>query len=187
MPSVKLQFPDHRPVPPAVYTKEFDQPGRSGERQPDTGRPADHNTYVAETEGPHLPEIPEEGDHDEGEDCNEDGDELVPAPEDGQEGEDLSGAILEAAQVLTVTARRLQGVTLGRKFSNKPRSIEERKRSSYCAACGQKGHLQGDAVCPPSGANAGNKAKPTPKASATPSASSSRRDGSGQAKMPKGS
>ena len=37
---------------------------------------------------------------------------------------------------------------MGRKFSGKPRSIEDRKKNSHCAACGSKGHWQGDEACP---------------------------------------
>lgn len=59
------------------------------------------------------------------------------------------------AQVLTITARKLAGVTLGRKFTTQPpskgnfksKSVEERKRNSHCAICGEKGHWQGDEAC----------------------------------------
>ena len=42
--------------------------------------------------------------------------------------------MLEAAGVLTVTARRLQGVKLGRKFNGPKTSIEERKKRSLVAS-----------------------------------------------------
>ena len=70
-----------------------------------------------------LAEIPEEGD---GEDEDQDGEdvdddaELLPH-DDGQDDE--ANAVLEAAGVLTVTARRLQGVKLGRKFNGPKTSI----------------------------------------------------------------
>ena len=54
------------------------------------------------------------------------------------------------AQVLTVTAKKLQGLTLGRKFTG-AKSVEERKKNSTCSACGQPGHWHGDSVCPKSG------------------------------------
>ncbi|CAK9056155.1 unnamed protein product [Durusdinium trenchii] len=44
----------------------------------------------------------------------------------------------DIAEVLTVTAKKLQSLTLGRKFSGS-KSIEERKKTSTCAACGQVG------------------------------------------------
>ena len=50
--------------------------------------------------------------------------------------------------------RRLQGITLGRKFSGNTKSIAQRKAESHCAVCGQKGHWQGDSECPQSGSTA---------------------------------
>ena len=67
--------------------------------------------------------------------------------DDGDEGDDLVQAIAEAADVLTVTTRRLQGVRLGRKFSGGKATIEERKKRSNCSVCGQQGHWAGDAEC----------------------------------------
>ena len=54
------------------------------------------------------------------------------------------------SQVLTVPAKKLQGLTLGRKFTG-AKSVEERKKNSTCSACGQPGHWHGDSVCPKSG------------------------------------
>ena len=69
--------------------------------------------------------------------------------EDGQEA-DLSEMI---AEILTVTARRLSGVTLGRKFTTsnpakKTRLPPELKKVTHCSACGGLGHWAGDAQCP---------------------------------------
>eukprot|EP00438_Fugacium_kawagutii_P029741 Skav215795 [mRNA] locus=scaffold3885:36272:44804:+ [translate_table: standard] len=73
-----------------------------------------------------------------------DGDEEEPPEDDEPLGaEELS----QLAQVLTVTSRKLQASMLGRKFSNR-KSIEERKKSSSCSACGRVGHWVGDASCP---------------------------------------
>ena len=55
----------------------------------------------------------------------------------------------EAAECLTVTARRLQGLTLGRKFSGN-KSLAQRKAESHCAVCGARGHWKGDPECPQS-------------------------------------
>ena len=115
-------------------------------------------TYVAEEAqdlddddpGDDLPEIPEGDEIDEN--PAEDEEEMI--PDAGPDGDDnLESVMQEVAECLTVTARRLQGVTLGRKFSNggKGKSIEQRKRTSHCALCGEKGHWQGDAECPMSG------------------------------------
>ena len=77
------------------------------------------------------------------------------AAEDGQTWDDDS--LQELASVLTVTSKKLQSTILGRKFSGKPRSIEERKRTSSCSSCGQMGHWEGDAVCPNSGKDSKGK------------------------------
>ncbi|CAK9013314.1 Integrase catalytic domain-containing protein [Durusdinium trenchii] len=72
-----------------------------------------------------------------------------PAEDDSQELQNL-------ASVLTVTSKKLQSTVLGRKFTGRPRTIEERKRTSTCTACGMLGHWAGDAVCSMS-----NKDKPS--------------------------
>ncbi|OLP97211.1 hypothetical protein AK812_SmicGene20463 [Symbiodinium microadriaticum] len=103
-------------------------------------------TYVAEEAqdlddddpGDDLPEIPEGEEIDENQ--AEDEEEMI--PDAGPDGDDnLESVMQEVAECLTVTARRLQGVTLGRKFSKggKGKSIEQRKRTSHCAICGEKG------------------------------------------------
>ena len=76
-------------------------------------------------------------------------DENVSYEDESYDNEDdgISEALAAAAECLTVTARRLQGVTLGRKFSGAPKSIEERKQQTHCAVCGEKGHWQGDEAC----------------------------------------
>ena len=56
-----------------------------------------------------------------------------------------------AAHCLTVTARRLAGMKLGRKFSGGNKSLAQRKQESHCAACGERGHWKGDPECPVSG------------------------------------
>ena len=86
----------------------------------------------AEGNGADLPPIAEEED---------DGGEEEESAELTQE--DLA----ELAQVLTVTSKKLHASTLGRRFSGR-RSIEERKRTSTCSACGQLGHWSGDSICP---------------------------------------
>ena len=96
-----------------------------------------------------------------GEDANQFGDdteEYQDFPEEGDEhdpghGEDAQEADREdvdlqgLAQVLTVTARKLSGITLGRKFSGGKRSPQEMKRTTHCSACGALGHWAGDPEC----------------------------------------
>lgn len=193
--AAQLQFPDHRPVPQVIYTKEFDGGSRrsttdsrlepkghgkskdkdKGQRRPPPkGNGKGYHTFVAETaEAPEddelpdgLAEIPEEEEQDfadDGGEAQDDDEELLPddAPDDATE---LADAVLQAAGVLTVTARRLQGVKLGRKFSGPKASIEDRKKRSTCAACGQTGHWKNDEACPLMKPGAKAKAPPVAKA-----------------------
>ena len=64
----------------------------------------------------------------------------------------------DLASVLTVTSKKLQSTVLGRKYSGKPKTIEERKKNSTCSACGEQGHWHGDSICPMSGT--GSKGRP---------------------------
>ncbi|CAE7506132.1 unnamed protein product, partial [Symbiodinium pilosum] len=175
--AAQMQFPEHRPAPPTVFAREFES-GRRGDqgqaesRQPhskggkgnykggkDAGKGKAHKAFVTEKEsqandggeqGDRLSEIPEGEDknNEEAPDNDDDDPELIPDQEGEAEDDDVNEAIQAAAECLTVTARRLQGVTLGRKFSGKPRSIEDRKKATHCAACGARGHWQGDDACP---------------------------------------
>ena len=86
------------------------------------------------------------------------------AAEDADQADDLS----EVIRCLTVTARRLQGLTLGRKFSGNTKSIAQRKAESHCAVCGQKGHWQGDSECPQSGSTASSSGSKGKTPAATP-------------------
>ena len=66
-------------------------------------------------------------------------------------GEDLNEeAVMDLANVLTVTSKRLQATVLGRKFTGRPQSVEERKKVTACTACGAVGHWMGDPECPKS-------------------------------------
>ena len=194
-----LQFPDHRPTPPTVFSREFEfdrrdrgagddsrpfQPhpkgrGKGHPKGSKGGRP--RQTYVAEHARDDVPT-----DHNEDElptideepaDCaDEPNDNDNEAFEEGEEGDDLENddggpeedGLQDIVDCLTVTARRLQGLTLGRKYTGK-RSIQDRKRTSHCAICGERGHWQGDPECPMS-------------KNAAPSTSSSSSKGSGKAK-----
>ena len=103
----------------------------------------------------------------------ENGEQPVPNEAEDEDGEcdDVWGELQEAARCLTVTARRLQGITLARKFSG-GKTIAQRKAESHCAVCGQKGHWQGDAACsatPSKGSNPKGDGKSS-KQSASPAA-----------------
>ena len=79
--------------------------------------------------------------------------ETEPADED-----ELGSSLNELATVLTVTSNKLRAATLGRKFTGR-KSIEERKRTSSCSACGTMGHWTGDPGCPLSAGGKGRKGK----------------------------
>ena len=75
--------------------------------------------------------------------------------------------------MLTVTSKKLQSMTQGRKYRGAPqRSVADRKKTSACAACGQVGHWAGNPECPASAkgkgkgkADDGKNAKGPPNAS----------------------
>ena len=76
-----------------------------------------------------------------------------------------------------MTSKKLQSTVLGRKFTGR-KTIEERKRTSACSACGAMGHWAGDAACTASasGKSTGkgkSKGKDQSKRFGTPSSSSS--------------
>ena len=172
--AAQLQFPDHRPTPMVTFMREFDNRGDRQQQAPqqsspskgfnfkkgkgkgkDKGKPSQNKTYVTEATAEETADVPEE----EG-DGNDiiDNEEQINDEEYVEENQDFDGqaeeeenddsldALREAAECLTVTARRLQGLTLGRKFSGQ-QSIQERKKNTHCAICGERGHWQGDEEC----------------------------------------
>ncbi|CAK9090716.1 unnamed protein product [Durusdinium trenchii] len=124
------------------------------------------------TEGPaeedeFLEAIEEEADLDAGPDGQEDEPADAGECEDDGEGQEADADLSEIADILTVTARKLSGVTLGRKFtttnpSKKTRlPPDELKKITHCSACGGLGHWAGDPQCPhgAKGAKGGSKGK----------------------------
>ena len=88
-----------------------------------------------------IPEDTNEGNHEDDGD-QEDQDEY--GEDEDQEGDELG----QLAEVLTVTAKKLAKVTQGRVFSNgKTQSVQQRKATSSCAACGKTGHWAGGSEC----------------------------------------
>ena len=85
----------------------------------------------------------EEGAEDEGED--------LPDQEEDPSENDPDVTACQLAEVLTVTARRLSGMTLGRKYSGSKKTPEELKKVTHCGACGEVGHWHTDSVCPLNG------------------------------------
>lgn len=163
-----LQFPDFRGAPPiqglqskgggkGKPTSSTSSTLSSSSTLRSSGKGSSYpasRVMVVENPETTLEQVPEEDDEQQQDDQPDD-DPDDPA-EDGDDGEDEDDLDLEGlSQVLTVTAKKLAGITLGRKFSTqKPRSskddanIAKKKLSSHCMACGQKGHWKGDAICP---------------------------------------
>ena len=171
-----LQWPEFR-APPPVVNKDGKALGKSGKNNMSTSSSSSSTSFTSSSQtskgsGKGIPrrqafvanatEAPPEDDDefleviDEEPEQEEEGheghDETADAGEadaDGQEA-DLS----EIADILTVTARKLCGVTLGRKFttSNPSKKTrlppEELKKVTHCSACGGLGHWAGDAQCP---------------------------------------
>ena len=114
-----------------------------------------HGVMVAEHEETHqdadegLEAIEEEEQQPE-EGAEDEGDETLEPEEDPSEN-DPEVTACQLAEVLTVTARRLSGMTLGRKYSGNKKSPEELKKVTHCGACGEVGHWHTDPVCPLNG------------------------------------
>jgi hypothetical protein len=172
-----LQFPEHRPAPFVVYHKEFDrnktdtgkndrndqqrpQHGKGGKGSSGKSNAKDKgkgNSGPSFTKSTYLTEIPEneatenDGEEDEKDNQSEafedqEEDEDQETPEDDVDPDQADVDL--AAHCLTVTARRLAGLKLGRKFSGQGnKSIAQRKADSHCSACGVKGHWKGDPEC----------------------------------------
>ena len=82
-------------------------------------------------------------------------------------GEDMDEeAVMDLANVLTVTSKRLQATVLGRKFTGRPQTVEERKKVTACTACGAIGHWLGDPECPKSAKGKGKGSSKTSKGKA---------------------
>ncbi|CAK9042430.1 unnamed protein product [Durusdinium trenchii] len=188
--SLCMSFPEHKPPPQLfgkdgqpIKSRQFGNPGSSASSSSAStttsssftkgkgkgkGK-AKHAFVTAHDDAAALDAIAEDGDDEE---------ELFLIkmdPEDPEEPQELEDADPESlAQVLTVTARKLQSMTLGRKFSG-TKSIEERKKTSTCSACGLQGHWAGDAECAASRKGKGDskaigkKGKPSPMPSSSQS------------------
>ena len=156
-----------------------------GKGHPPSASTFTRKTYVTEDANANAEDDRGEADADAPEDSNEpnDADECEAADDDQpvQDGDDdddgdLFNDLQEAARCLTVTARRLQGIKLGRKFTGGGKTIAQRKQESHCSVCGIKGHWQGDHECPATASKSkGNNGKGSGKSaqSSSPSTSSS--------------
>eukprot|EP00438_Fugacium_kawagutii_P033868 Skav201113 [mRNA] locus=scaffold185:343335:349401:+ [translate_table: standard] len=189
--ALMLQYPEHKPAPPVTGRESTTAPWQKGSGKyagtsssTSTSSPAANGKGKGKDKGPRRvfatetqPATIPEGDEDEPPDDLPDDDAEDPPPDNDEEEEPPADGdpapdgdnIDELTQVLTVTARKLANMTLGRKFSNQPkRSIQDKKKSSICAACGLKGHWANDPECELSG-NVDGKATTSSSSSTTPS------------------
>ena len=159
--SAQTQFPEHRPTPPVIFSREFErQPaGEGGRREGKEHFKGSDKTDVQSLE--EKGRTAKAGLQQQGICCRDSGGAAgSPTMRRARKTKSSFRTNLakmtsktqsrRIAECLTVTAMRLQGVTFGRKFSNKPRSFEDRKRNSHCAVCGERGHWKGDPECPQS-------------------------------------
>ena len=183
MESMVMQFPDFR-SPPAVVGRDRQpvRPKGSSKGTPPTtsstpttqgkgaasmGKGGGKKVWVAEqTQLQDIPEEDEDGHDDQDEHDGETQQNQDIADDGNNDDEEDDGLDLSnLAEVLTVTARRLQSVKLGRKFANAPKkSPQEMKASAHCLACGELGHWKGDDICKvsgskPKGGNTSSKGK----------------------------
>ncbi|CAE7750496.1 RE2 [Symbiodinium sp. CCMP2592] len=191
--SMHMQYPEFRAAPPVCGRdgnplprkgdgkgKTNGAPGNSastsgsshaghGKGYPPKGAP--RRVYKTDQVGEQtLDEIPEEPEERDDEPDEQDDQDAEAHQDDGDEAEDADDdPITQAMDVLTVTAKKLSSLKLGRKFSGGPkggkgggRDIAAQKRTSNCAVCGQTGHWKGDPECPatPSSSSPSTAAQP---------------------------
>ena len=176
--ALTLQYPDFRGAPPLAFrdgkgagkgdrtqssmpssssSRSFSSSSGKGTTSTRTSSAASKTAFVAEAADSldaikeQDAELPEE---DQEPEINEESEELLADDAENEEESD-NVDLNELSQVLTVTARRLAGLTLGRKFTtrkpdsnNAASNIAKRKMTSHCSACGEKGHWKDDDICP---------------------------------------
>ena len=175
--SMAMQFPDFKGAPPVIGRDgqpinrskgtgkgQASRPskGQSTHSSGHSGKGGKHGGFVkkvyladqneepqAEGEPEHdIPDDPEP-EHDIADDHDPD----HAAEDDGDFDQDEATDLAEVAEVLSVTAKKLSSMRLGRKFAGGPKKdAATLKRETHCAACGEKGHWRGDPECKVSGA-----------------------------------
>ena len=170
-----LQFPDFRGAPP-IAGQGGGKDGKSkGASRPPSRSPsstasatsastsaassgkgfgAPRKTWFTETADDQQPD----DEHQELETIEEAEDEPNDNHSDDEQGDDddPSNSLADLAEVLTVTAKKLSGLTLARGWSkpktgnpkDKQRPPEEAKKVTHCTGCGEIGHWYQDPECP---------------------------------------
>ena len=184
--SLIMQFPDFKAPPPVMGKdgqlitrskgsgKNNDKPfpqqgGPSHQGGKGNGKFAPRRVFVTESgeaTEPHDGIQDDEPDNDE--DAQGDQNEDDPDDQPDGDGDDPGDDLDDLVQVLTVTARRLASVKLGRKFSGNKVPPSELKKKTACAACGEVSHWRGDPQCKVSGTGAASSSSMPGPSSSTP-------------------
>ena len=158
--SLVMQFPDFKPAPP-VMSKDgqlITRPkgaGKSNDRaSPRQGASGHQGGKGGGKFGPRKVFVAEAAEHAENTIQDDEATSVEQAEEQPDQDEQNHDEQDDLIQVLTVTARRLASVKLGRKYSGNKTSPAELKKTTTCAACGEVGHWRGDDVCKVSGKGA---------------------------------
>lgn len=110
----------------------------------------------------------------------DDGDQQDDQPSDADENNDDLTDVADLAQVLTLTAKKLSNITLGRKFTNRPKPSPKTKlnaqdkATTHCTACGGLGHWHKDPECPRNGGPGGPAASTSAEKKGSSKGSSSK-------------
>ena len=187
--AAQLQFPEHRQVPPVMFTREFDG-GRQQPEKPEakgqpkgTGKPKGKSSFKHERKGKGAHTFVTEQVDDPPEDVPEG---LEGIPEDPEGGRRRSGGRRRGGRGRASPGWRRRhrrggpgpghhgrgrgfdcdrqtpsGRTPWPEVLGRQDQLEERKRKSHCSACGQLGHWAGDEAC---SVSAHGKPKATAKA-----------------------
>ena len=197
-----LQYPDFRGAPPIHQLSKGSGKGKDGSTTassssasssrpqfPKRTSPPTAKVFLTGANEGSIEELPDEDEPQDqpadDDDEPDQSDSRDPELDDDDEElvEDDDEDLAELSRVLTVTAKKLSGMTLGRKYTSKPQQLQQssniskKKANSHCMACGQKGHWKGDSNCPVSSKSSSSyrndaKQKPDNKFQQKPSQSS---------------
>ncbi|CAE7209411.1 unnamed protein product [Symbiodinium sp. CCMP2592] len=172
--SMTMQYPEFRAAPPVVTKdgtpltrtpgpkgKGATTPNHSGKGGHTGKGPPPQRVYITEEPLDQIPENeeqPAEPDADENQDDQDNDNEAGEEDGETQDADDLA----EVAEVLTVTAKKLAGLKLGRKYTGQPKKDPATlKKETNCAICGERGHWKGDPECPMAGQSVAPRSSPS--------------------------
>lgn len=186
-----LQYPDFRGAPPIAGTTKGESRKRVGKSLTSSssssastapsstgsgkGFSGPKRAFIAENEeAQQEPDDntldPIEENFEDKDEPNEDDDQEPEDQSDGELADDPAAELVNLAEVLTVTAKKLSSMTLARGWTKpgvnsagKPRerTVDDAKRATHCTACGQRGHWYKDPICPKNGGKGNGGGKST--------------------------